>query len=399
MTMDIDRKKIYIAAAVVAAVAALAWAFAPNPVAVETAVAERARFEQAIEEDGRTRLKDRSYTISAPVTARLARTSLHEGDKVTVGDAVAVLTPVVSPMNDERTSLEAQARLKGAEAGVALAAARVERARVSLEQAKLELQRTEKLANQGFMSPSTLDNTRLALDAANHELETAQAQRRVAAQEREQAAAALVPATGSRGGQLVVRSPAAGVVLKVQVPSEATVVAGTPLLEVGDPARMEVIAQLLTTDAVQALPGTRASIERWGGPPVEGHVRLVEPAAFTKVSALGVEEQRVNVVIDVGDPPKSWAMMGDAFRVTARLITMSVDGATVVPVGAVFPHGDGGMAVYVLDGGRARLTPVELGGRNAEVAWVRSGVTVGQPVIVYPSPSVADGKRVRVRKL
>ena len=160
---------------------------------------------------------------------------------------------------------------------------------------------------------------------------------------------------------------------------------------------MEVLSELLTTDAVQAQPGRRVVIERWGGPPVEGRVRRVEPAAFTKVSALGIEEQRVNVLIDITSPPEAWQAMGDGFRVVVRVITASVDGALLVPVGALFPHGQG-MAVYTVDGQRARLQPVEIGGRNGTHAWVRGGLAPDQSVIVYPPSGVADGKRVKARK-
>ena len=187
-----------------------------------------------------------------------------------------------------------------------------------------------------------------------------------------------------------------GVVLKVTQPSEATLPAGTALLDVGDPRQMEVLSELLTTDAVQAQPGRRVVIERWGGPPVEGQVRRVEPAAFTKVSALGIEEQRVNVLIDVTGPPEQWQAMGDGFRVVVRVITASVDPALLVPVGALFPHGQS-MAVYVLEGNRARLQPVDVGGRNDTHAWVRSGLATGQTVIVYPPSTVANGKRVKTR--
>ena len=343
----LQKRHVGWAAAGAAAVAALAWAFAPRAVPVETAVVERGRFEQSIEEDGRTRLRDR-FTISAPATARLARITLREGDRVKAGDTVAVLTPVMPAMIDERSLREAGARLKAAEAGVAAAQARADRARV--------------------------------------------------AQERAQAAALLQPAGAAPGRPLVVRSPVAGVVLRVPLQSEGTVAAGTALIDVGDPARMEVVAELLTTDAVRVAPGTRAVIERWGGPPVQARVRLVEPAARTKVSALGIEEQRVNVLLDVASPPPGWLGMGDGFRVTVRLITASADDAVIVPVGALFPFADGGMAVFRLDGGRARVQPVELAGRNGTAGWVRGGVQPGQSVIVYPPPAVADGSRVAVRK-
>jgi HlyD family secretion protein len=385
-------------AAGTAALAALAWAFAPRPVEVEIAVARQGRFEQAIEEDGRTRVKDR-YTISAPVAARLVRISLREGDRVAAGDVVAQLTPAMSAMVDERSANEAQARVRAAGAAVEAASARVARARIALEEARLDCERSEQLAAAGFVSASRIEVVRLAQESARRELDMATAQHQVAVQEQVQALAVLRPLTGagSKARTLSVRSPVAGVVLKVTQPSEATLPAGAALLDIGDPRCMEVLSELLTTDAVQARPGRRVMIERWGGPPVTGVVRLVEPAAFTKVSALGIEEQRVNTLIDITSPPPDWQAMGDGFRVVVRVITHSVDAALLVPVGALFPH-EQGLAVYRLDGRRARLQPVDVGGRNGSEAWVRSGLSAGQQVIVYPPATVVDGRRVKVRQ-
>lgn len=398
MFQKIRKTHLLAAAGAVAAAALLAWAFAPQPVAVETAAAAVGRFEQGIEEDGQTRLRDR-YTVSAPVAARLARITLREGDRVAAGDAVALLLPVMPSMIDERTRREATARLLMATALQARAAARMDRARIAVEEAQLELHRTEKLAREGFLPGARLESARLALDAARREQEAARAEADAAKHERAQAAAALEPAGAIEAGKpLTVKAPVDGVVLKVAQLSEATLPAGAPLLDIGDPARMEVVADLLTTDAVQARPGRRAVIERWGGPPVEGRVRRVEPGAFTKVSALGIEEQRVKVIVDLANPPASWAAMGDGYRVTLRVVTQDVDQALLVPVGALFPIGDGGTGVYRVDGGRARLQPVELGGRNGNEAWVRAGLQPGQQVIVYPPPAVADGQRVRGRK-
>jgi HlyD family secretion protein len=380
-----------------AAVAALAWAFAPRPVDVETATVRQGRFEQAIEEDGRTRLKQR-YTISAPVAARLERIALREGDRVAAGDIVALLTPVMSSMVDERSIREAKARLEGASASVERGAARIARTRIAVQQAQLEVQRTERLAAEGFLPGSRLDSDRLALAAAQRELDVSIAEHDLAVHEQQQAAAVLRPpgASDAKAGSLKVRSPVAGVVLRVAQPSEATLPAGTALLDVGDPRQMEVLSELLTTDAVQARAGRRVVIERWGGPAVEGRVRRVEPAAFTKVSALGIEEQRVNVLIDVSDPPEAWRSMGDGFRVSVRIVTASVEQAVLAPLGALFPHGKG-MAVYRLDGRQARLQPVDMGGRNNNEAWLRSGLKPGQTVVIYPPPGVSDGRRVRVR--
>ncbi|KQT10844.1 efflux RND transporter periplasmic adaptor subunit [Ramlibacter sp. Leaf400] len=381
-----------------AVLAMLGWAFSPRPVAVETAAVHSGRFEQGIEEDGRTRVKDR-YTVSVPVASRLTRIVLREGDRVRAGDTVAVLLPVMSAMIDERSAREAAARHRAAQAVVQRAAARLERARIGVEETQLELHRSEKLAREGFLSASRLDAARLALSAAQREQEAARAEREISVQEQAQAAATLRPAGAPEAGRpLVVRAPVDGVVLKVAQPSEATLPAGTALLDIGDPARMEVVAELLTTDAVQAQPGRRAVVERWGGPPVEGRVRRVEPAAFTKVSALGIEEQRVNVLVDLDPPPPEWLAMGDGFRVTVRIVTQSVDQVVLAPVGALFPFADGGMAAYRLDGGRARLQPVDVAARNGSEAWVRSGLQPGQSVILYPPPSVSDGQRVQRRR-
>ncbi len=185
-------------------------------------------------------------------------------------------------------------------------------------------------------------------------------------------------------------------VLRVAQPSETTLASGAALLDVGDPARMEVVSEFLTTDAVQAQAGRRAVIERWGGPLVEGRVRRVEPAAFTRVSALGIEEQRVNVLIDIATPPEAWRSMGDDFRVSVRIIVASVKQAVLVAVGALFPHGQG-MAVYLLDGRTARLQTVDVGTRNTTEGWIRSGLVPGQAVVLYPPPALADGSKVKVR--
>ncbi|NML16609.1 efflux RND transporter periplasmic adaptor subunit [Azohydromonas caseinilytica] len=391
-------------AGVAVALLALAWAFAPRPTPVETAQVTQGRFEASIEEEAKTRVRDR-YVVSAPLAGELQRIALREGDAVRPGDALALLTPVLPVLQDERTLREQQARVEMAQAALERAGARIARAQVGLQQARNELERSEALARQGFISPAKLDGDRLALRAAQQDLETAQQDRHVAGHEVEQARAALTavqrgPAAGG-GRTFVLRAPVAGRVLRVAQPSEATVAAGTPLLELGDTARLEVVAELLTTDALKAAPGSRVLIERWGGAGMlEGRVRLVEPAAFTKVSALGVEEQRVRVLIDLTSDPAQWQALGDGYRVGVRVITQAVDGAVQVPVGAVFPVEDEGvMAVYRLDGRRARLQPVEIAARNGAQAWVRSGLKPGQEVVIYPSSAVKDGGKVQPRKV
>ena len=296
------------------------------------------------------------------------------------------------------------------EAFAGFAAAAGPGTRSSARSSTSSIQRTEQLATQGFVAPTKVDNDRLAVQAAQRELESAEQGKHVAGHELEQAQAALTTqrqAGSPAGSAFVVRAPTAGRVLKVTHPSEGTVALGAPLVEVGDVARIEVLTELLTTDALQVAPGSAVRIERWGGPGVlEGRVRRIEPAAFTKISALGVEEQRVNVLIDITSPRERWQALGDGYRVSVRIVTREVDPALVVPVSAVFPlpqasaADDGGpprMAVFVLDGGRARQREVKLGGRNGSEAWIEQGLKAGETVIVYPGTAVADGARVKPR--
>jgi HlyD family secretion protein len=409
------KRRNWIAAAAIAVALALAliWAFAPRPVEVELAPVTQGQFETTIDEDGKTRLADR-YVVSAPLTGRLARISLREGDTVAAGTAVASLTPVLSSMLDERTLRELQARVEGAQANIVRASSRIERTTVALEQARNDARRSDELSQQGFIAPTKVENDRLAVIAAQKEVESATAERHVATHDLEQARAALSavrqPLGGNAQRRFVVNAPAAGRVLRVLQTSEATVTVGTPLLEIGDTHRLEIVAELLTTDALAAAPGSRVLIERWGGPAaLSGRVRSVEPAAFTKISALGVEEQRVRVLIDITSPQAAWQALGDGYRVSVRIVTLSEAGAVQVPVSAVFPlpassesaGADAGQrfAVFLADGGRARLVPVVLAARNGSTAWVRSGLKPGQQVIVYPPASVRDGVRVASRKV
>jgi HlyD family secretion protein len=390
----------------VAAAGLLAWAFAPRPVPVDVARSDRGRFATTVDEDARTRLRER-FTVSAPLAGRLARITLREGDAVAAGTVVARLSPVLSPLLDDRTVRSQQARVEAAEAAVLRAAARVERARVGLKQADNELVRSEQLAGRGFVAPTKLEVDRLAVAAARKEIEAGEQDRHVAEHDLEQARAALgaVRQAGVNAPAFEVRAPVEGRVLRIVQASEAVVTLGAPLMELGDTRRLEIVAELLTTDALRIKPGDRVQIERWGGPDtLDGTVRLIEPSAYTKVSALGVEEQRVNVVIDIASPHERWAALGDGFRVSVRIVVQSVDDAVRVPVSAVFPlpaAADAptarGAAVFAVRDGRARLVPVEVGGRNGVHAWIRAGLDTGEAVIAYPPATVVDGARVTAR--
>jgi HlyD family secretion protein len=314
-----------------------------------------------------------------------------------------------------------RARVEAAQDNVSRAVSRSARAQVALDQANNEVRRSEQLAQQGFIAAIKVETDRLATLGAQREVEGAAAERRMAGHELEQTQAALgaVQASGVGAGVnasgFTVRAPSAGRILRVLQASEGAVALGTPLVEIGDTQRMEVVTELLTTDALAAKVGSRVVIERWGGPgTLEGRVRRVEPAAFTKVSALGVEEQRVRVLIDVTSPQTEWQALGDGYRVSVRIVTLSEAQAVQVPVSAVFPlPGATGaaaaddtaratvparFAVFVVDAGRARQTAVVLGARNGSAAWIRSGVTTGQQVIAYPPATVRDGLRVAARK-
>lgn len=386
-------------AGALAALALLAWAFAPRPVEVEAAAVDRGPFETQVAEEGRTRLRQR-YAVSAPLSGRLARIALEPGDVVAAGAVVATLTPALSPMFDARTVQELAARVQAAQAGVARAGSQAEAARVALAQARSAQQRSAQLVQQGFVSPIQAENDQLAVAAAQQALAAAVEGRHVAEHELGVARAAQL-ATGAPGGsasRFEVRSPVAGRVLRVLQASEGVVPLGTPLLEIGDVAQLEIVAELLTSDALKAAPGSPVRIEDWGGPgTLQGRVRTVEPAAFTKVSALGVEEQRVIVRIDLTSPADQWRALGDGFRVGVRIVTQRVDDALRVPVSAVFPRAEGGHAVFVIDAGHARQRPVEIGARNGQHAWVTKGLALGDSVIVYPPSTVEEGVRVRIR--
>ena len=410
----------YAGAVVLVLAVALAWAFAPRAVEVELAPVTQGRFEITIDEDGKTRLADR-YVVSAPLAGHLSRSTLREGDGVAAGMTVATLTPVLPALLDARTLRELAARVEGAQANVERAGTRIARAQVAVEQANNEMNRSERLAQQGFVSATKLDTDRLAILAAQKEVDAAIAEQHVASHDLDQARAAQSTVRSAPGGagqrSFILRSPVAGQVLRVLQGSEATVTLGTPLLELGDISRLEVIAELLTTDAIAAAPGSRVFIERWGGPAtLDGRVTRVEPGAFTKVSALGVEEQRVRVIIELTSPAQQWKALGDGFRVSVRIVTLAQDAALQVPVSAVFPlsaqasasasgAGNGSSdaapshAVFVADAGRARLVPVALGGRNGNTAWLRSGLAPGAQVIVYPPPTVRDGVHITARKV
>lgn len=381
--------------------ALLGWALMPAPVAVEVATVTQGRFERAVQEDGQTRVRER-YLVSAPLTGRLERMALKQGDAVERGATVATLWPVAPALLDARTRAEQSAHIGTMQAAVARAQANVGRAAAALEQARAELQRSETLALEGFVSPNQNEVGRLGVRLREKELESARQDENAARFELAQSRIAVQPFTSSPAAlgpqrAMAVQAPVSGKVLKVVQPSEGMVAAGTPLLELGDPSRLEVVVDILTEDAAQIQPGTPVQLSNWGGAQtLTGQVRLIEPAAFTKVSALGVQEQRVNAVVDILSPPEQWQALGDGFKVDVRVLVQVVENAVQVPVSALFPVG-ARSGLFVLDKGVARLHSVEVAARNGVEAWVKTGLNPGAQVIVYPDTKLQDGDRVQAR--
>jgi len=382
------------------ALAALVWfVFRPQPLAVEVAQVERGALQVTVDEEGETRVRER-YVVAAPTTGRLLRIGLDEGDAVAAGDLVARIEAV--PL-DPRDRAAAEARLEAAEAQESAAQARVGLARATREQAARTGARMERLREAGTVSDESLEQSQLALTQAERDLEAAAQAARAARYEVEAARAALIaayrPTPTSDGTDGVcsgspcveVRAPVAGSVLRVLEESERIVAAGTPLLELGNPGDLEIVVDVLSSAAVRIHPGAPARIEEWGGPnPVSAEVRRIEPSAFTKVSALGVEEQRVNVILDLLEAAPG---LGDGFRVEARIQVWEGEGLLLVPASALFRAGES-WAVFVVEDGLARRRPVEVGERGGARAEIRGQLSEGETVVVYPSDRLRDGMRV-----
>ena len=374
----------WVSLGVVAAAAVYgAWALLrPESVRVETAPAARRPLQVTVDEEGETRVRDR-FVLAAPVAGRVARIALREGDSVRVGTVVARVFP--APL-DPRSRSEAVARLEAAEDAQRASIATVAQARAALNQAQRERQRAQSLVAENAIATETRERTELEEELRARDLESAEFRAQAAAHEVEVARAAVA----AGGAPITIHSPVAGRVLRVPEPSERVVAAGTPLVEVGDRSRLEVVADLLSADAVQVPREAPILIEGWGGETLHGRVRLVEPSAFTKVSALGVEEQRVNVIGDLLHQPPT---LGDRYRVEMRIVIWSADSVLTVPASALFRTGDG-WSVFVVEQGRARSREVIVGHRTPLDAEITGGVREGEIVIRYPSDRVSDGVRV-----
>ena len=380
-------------------VAAIAWSFRPQPVPVDITAVVRGSLRVTIDEEGMTRVRER-YVVSAPVAGRLQRVELEPGDAVSRRTVLATFYPAAPTLLDSRTRAETEARMKAAQAARDQARVALQRAHDEVAFSRSELARQREVAKFGGITDERLaaveldvrtkeaqvKAAELALQAAEHELEATRALLQQ-----------VVNPSAGTGGALTLRSPIGGIVLRVLQESESLVAAGTPLIEVGNPEQLEVVADLLSTDAVKVQPGMAVALTGWGGDTsLGGRVRLVEPAGFTKISALGVEEQRVNVLIDFADVHGA-KKLGDRYRVEVAIVTWERAGVLKVPTSALFRTGEA-WAVFAVRDGKAVRTTVQIGQRSALEAEVLSGLSDGDQVIVHPGDTVEDGVSVRQRE-
>jgi HlyD family secretion protein len=380
---------------ILAAAAGVVLAVRPRPVPVDVATAARGSLVVAIEETGIARVRDR-YIVSAPVSGTVSRQLLEPGDRVAEGQVVAEIAPLLSPLLDARTRAEAQARLSAAVSALGLAEAQRGRATAAAALARDELSRARSLAAGGSLPDQQLDRAEFEARMRSEELSSAVFAVKVAAEQVRVARAALAGEGASRERHIDVLAPASGSVLRVLQESEGVVQAGTPLVEVGNPEVLELVVDLLTTDAVRVHPATPVTIQGWGGDrTLEARVRRVEPSAFTKLSALGVEEQRVNVIAAFTAPRQDWTALGDGFRIEARLVLWQGADVLKVPQGAAFRHGDG-WAVFRVASGKALLTPVQIGHRGETEVEVLNGLDPGAVLVVHPGDRVKDEAPVEV---
>lgn len=405
--MTLPRKALYfvLAASFIGALAFLTWR-EPRQLAATGAVTQ-GPLQETFTEEAKTRLKQR-YAIAAPVSGTLQRITLEPGDAVQKGQPVAYIAPAASTLLDNRSRAQAEADVKSGQSQQAAASQRIAAARAAHQLAQASLKRARALAAGQAASQEALDQAQAAATRAAAELAAAQADEqaaiaRVAAARATLAHEGAAGESGARAPQPVL-SPVSGVVLRRSLQSATPVAAGQSLMEVGDTAQLEIEAEVLSTDAVRLAPGMAARVLRWGGEgALQARVTRVEPGGFTKVSALGVQEQRTRVILELTSPRADWAALGDAWRVETEFITRQEENAVQVPASALFrtaateggAGSTGGWALYVVENGRARLTPVRIGLRSDAAAQILEGAAPGQTVILQPDDRIHDGVRIQ----
>ena len=373
----------------------LAMALWPETLEVDMTVISRGPLVVTVDEEGRTRVRDR-FVVSAPLGGRVLRIELEPGDRVRRGDVVARVDAGAPPLLDVRARADMEAAVNGARAVRERAQAEEQRARAALALAEREVLRSRTLAAAGALPAQDADARETEARLAGEAVSAAAAAVRAATAELERALIPLAaPSPQTRAGVVPVRAPVDGTILRRLRESESVVPPGEPLVEIGDPAKLEIVADLLSTDAVRVTVGARATIEQWGGAaPLGATITRIEPSGFTKISALGVEEQRVNVILALADQAGEDAVLGDGYRVEVRIVVWEADHVLKVPTSALFRDGER-WAVYVVNEGRARRTFVEIGRQTGREAEVLSGLPEGAQVIVHPGDLIRDGARVR----
>ncbi len=396
------RRMVFWGTLVAAVLLGLAFAFRPRAVIVDMVTADRGELVITVDDEGETRVHD-VYVLSAPVAGHMRRIDLHAGDPVTALETVvAEVQPIDPAFLDPRTEAQARADVRAAQSARELAQAEVEQARAELEFAEREHNRATTLIKDGTISQRDLDTAERNKRMTTAALATAIAALDVRSYELERARAALVSPTQTAGSSddcdcIAIRSPVHGRVLRILQQSEAVVAAGSPLIEIGNPRNLEIVADLLSPDAVKVEPGQRVIIERWGGDaPLAGRVRLVEPSGYTKISALGIEEQRVNVVIDLASDESEWQRLAHGYQVDVRIVLWESDDTLVLPLLALFRQGPD-WSVFVEADGRAELRKVQIGRRNSLDAEVLGGLEAGERVVLYPGDRVSAGVRIAER--
>jgi HlyD family secretion protein len=362
-------------------VLAIAGSMLPDTLETDIVAVDKGDVRVEAVDEGRTRMHD-VYVVSAPVTGRVLRVEVEPGDEVTAGSVVARMSRAAAGFLDTRSDLQARAAVTAAEAQLRSAAA-------ELALAEREHKRNVELVKSNLVSQAAADQSEARLDAAR-------AARDASSAEVARARSALLDASRTESGSVDVKSPSAGRVLRVPQESEAVINAGTPILDIGDPSHVEVVAEFLSQDAVRMKPGARAQIENWGGPPQPAVVERVEPVARTKISALGVEEQRTNVILQFTEAATDKPLAHD-FRVDVRVVVGEAKDAVRAPLGALFRRGEG-WAVYKVVDGRAVVTQVEVAETDSRFRAIRSGLAVGDQVILFPGSAIEDGVRVKARK-
>jgi HlyD family secretion protein len=385
----VTKRVVILLIALVLAGATVGYALRPDTVSVDTYAAARGPMRETIDEDGRTRVRNR-FVVAAPVAGRLERITLREGDRIARGQIVGWIAPM--PLDSAGRRI-ATARLDAARALSTEASSRVQQAKAVMELASNVDKRRKALLDAGAISLEQYEQSKTDLRAKAEELSAAASRLRSARADVTAALAALAPTEGKEARAVPVKSPVSGRVLRITEASERIVAASSPIIELGDAEALEVIADVLSSDAVRIQPGNRVEIAEWGGDrSLEGRVRAIEPSAYTRVSALGVDEQRVNVLVDILDPPAS---LGDGFRVEMRATVWEGGNVLAVPSSAVFQLGSG-WQVFVVNENRARRRSVTIGHKGASMIEITSGLEPGERVILFPSDQIDEGKRVRV---